>query len=38
MITVATAVPAFGIDSPLPVVAVVTGMGTLLAVRRRRLG
>ncbi len=36
-ITVATAVPAFGVDSPLPVVLLVTGMGALVAVKRRRL-
>jgi hypothetical protein len=36
-ITVSTSVPAFGIDSPLPVVATALGLGLLLAVRQRRL-
>ncbi|HLY50104.1 MAG TPA: Ig-like domain-containing protein [Solirubrobacteraceae bacterium] len=35
-ITVATTVPAFGVDSPLPTILVVVGLGAVLAARRRR--
>jgi hypothetical protein len=35
-ITVETSVPAFGIDSPLPVILVIVGLGAVLAARRRR--
>jgi Bacterial Ig domain len=36
-VTVSTSVPAFGIDSPWPVAAIVLGLGLLLAVRQRRI-
>jgi hypothetical protein len=34
-ITVSTSVPAFGVDSPLPVILVVVGLGILVAYRSR---
>jgi hypothetical protein len=36
-VTISAAVPAFGIDSPLPVVTAVVGLGLAAATRRRRL-
>lgn len=36
-VTVSTSVPAFGIDSPLPVAATVFGLGLLVAIRQRRM-